>query len=56
MVRETECTGDGSVSFDWESTACSFSVAGKGATVTLLSNSTFYPGDMGRVTVYINNC
>ena len=46
---------DGSVSFDWQSTSCSFSVAGKGATVTLFSNSTLNPGFTGRLSVYIND-
>lgn len=46
---------DGSVSFDWESTGCSFSVAGKGATVLLYSNSTLSLGYTGRISVYINN-
>ena len=44
---------DGSILFDWESTAASFSVLGAGSSVTLLANMS-HPGVFARVSVYVN--
>lgn len=45
----------GSVSFDWEGTSATFSVAGVGASVTLHTNVTLPVGKAARVSVFVND-
>lgn len=46
---------DGSVSFDFQSTACSFAVNGLGASVTLIANVTLPAGSAAHLSSFVND-